>query len=73
MEIFHDIKCKGFTHMIDSLLQRELFLAMLEEIKITLGKPGVMDFKRITIRKGEEIQTHTFSNLTNQQYPRKLK
>ena len=38
---------------------RELSFATPEEIQTTLGKQGVMNYKRITIRKGsEKIQTH---------------
>ena len=54
---------------------RELALATEEEIASALGKQGVIDIRRISIRKGEErIQTNTYILTFNQPYtPNELK
>ena len=46
---------------------RELALATAEEMKATLGKQGVTNIRRISIRKGkEEIKTNTYILTFNQ-------
>ena len=56
------IRSAKFTHMKDWTSQRELSeTATPEEIKNSLRKQEVTDYKRITTRRcGEEIQTHTY-------------
>ena len=57
-----------------SLFQRKLSLPTPGVIQMSLGKQGVTDYKRITIRRGnKDIQNHTFRHLTNPYFPRKWK
>ena len=61
--------------MRNSTLPRELALATEEEIASALGKQGVTNIKRISIRKGEErIQTNTYILTYNQPHtPKEVK
>ena len=67
MKTFHNLKCKAYPHerlntSKGVIRNRDLSLAISEEIKTALGKQEVTDYKRITIeRVGEEIQMHTFN------------
>ena len=68
MKTFHNIKCKIYPHdklntSNGSIRGKELSSATPEEIKAALGKQGVIDYQRITIRRAcKEIQTCTHSN-----------
>ena len=60
MDIFHNIKCKAYPHARLNtskgiIRSRELSLATPEEIEMALQKSGVKEYKRITIRRNNEI------------------
>ena len=65
-------KCRAFQHEKLStskgvIRSRELALATGEEIASALGKQGVTNIRRISIRKGEEqIYTNTYIQTFNQ-------
>ena len=66
MKIFHNIKIKGYPH--EKLNQskgvvrsQELSLCSIEEIKTELKSQGVIDARKITIkREGRIIETNTY-------------
>ena len=66
IKTFHTTKCRAYPHeklntSKDVIRSRELALATEDEIASALGKQGVTNIKRISIRKGEEqIQTNTY-------------
>ena len=63
---FHMSKCRAYLHeklntSKGVIRSRELALATEDEIASALGKQGVTNIKRISIRKGEQwIQTNTY-------------
>ena len=64
MNTFHTTKCKAHPHERLNTSKgvnrsRELSLTIIEGMIVALGKQGVKDYERITIRKNrEEIQTN---------------
>ena len=68
---FHTTKYRAYLHKKLStskgvIKSRELVLAKEEEIASALGKQGVTNIRRISIRKGEErIQTNTYILMFN--------
>ena len=68
MKTFHDLKCKTYPHEKFNtskgiIRNKELFLATLEEIKTALEKQSIIDYKKITIRRGgEEIHNLNVSD-----------
>ena len=74
MKIFHTTKCRAYPHerlntSKGVIRSRELALAKEEEMSTALGKQGVTNIKRITIRKGEEkIETNSYILTFNQPY-----
>ena len=66
MKTFHTTKCRAYPHeKLNTskrvIRSRELTLATEDEIASALGKQGVTNIKRISIRKGEErILTNTY-------------
>ena len=66
IKTFHTTKCRAYPHeklntSKGVIRSRELALATEDEIASTLGKQGVTNIKRISIRKGEQrIQTNTY-------------
>ena len=70
-------KCRAYPHeklntSKEVIRCRELALATEEEIASSLGKQGVTNIRRISIRKGkEEIQTNTYILTFNQPHTRK--
>ena len=65
IKTFHTTKCRAYLHeklntSKGVIRSREFALATEDEIASALGKKGVTNIKRISIRKGEErIQTNT--------------
>ena len=80
IKTFHTTKCRAYPHkklntskgVIKSI---ELALTTEDEIASALGKQGVTNIKRISIRKGEErIQTNTYILTFNKpQTPKEVK
>ena len=71
MKTFYTPKCRVYPHeKLNSpkgvIRSRELALATKEEIASALGKQGVTNIKRISIRKKERIQTNTYFLTFNQ-------
>ena len=73
-------KCRAYPHeklntSKGVIRSRELALATEDEVASTLGKQGVKNIKRISIRKGEErIQTNTYILTFNKpQTPKEVK
>ena len=66
IKTFHTSKCRVYLHeklntSKGVIRSRELALATEDEIASALGKQGVTNIKRISIRKGEQqIQTNTY-------------
>ena len=66
IKTFHATKCRAYPHeklntSKGVIKSRELALATEDEIASALGKQGVTNIKRISIRKGgERIQTNTY-------------
>ena len=66
IKTFHTTKCRAYPHeklntSKGVIRSRELALATEDEIASALGKQGVRNIKRISIRKGDErIQTNTY-------------
>ena len=66
IKTFHTTKCRAYPHeklntSKGVIRSRELALATEDEIASALGKQGVTNIKRISIKKGEErIQTNTY-------------
>ena len=80
MKIFHDIKVKSFVHerlntSRGVIRSRELSLCSIEEIKSELRDQGVIDARRITIKKEDRIiETNTFIlNFNSPSIPKQLK
>ena len=77
MKTFHMMKCRAYPHekLITSkevFRHRELALVTEEETVSALGKLGVTNIRRISIRKGEEwIQTYTYIQTFNQPHTSK--
>ena len=71
MKIFHTTKCKAYLHeklktSKGVIKSRELAL-VTEKMSAALGKQGVTNIRRITIRKrGEKIETNTYIPTFNQ-------
>ena len=73
-------KCRAYLHeklntSKKVIRSRELALATEDEIASALGKQGVTNIKRISIRKGEQpIQTNTYILTFNKPHtPNKVK
>ena len=72
MKTFRMTKCRAYPHeklntSKGVIRSRELVLATEEEMLVALGKQGVTNIRRISIRKGEEgIQTNTYILTFNQ-------
>ena len=72
MKIFHTTKCRAYPHeklntSKGVIRSRELAWATEEERASALEKKGVIDIRRISIRKGEErVQTNTYILTFNQ-------
>ena len=80
IKTFHTTKCRAYPHeklntSKGVIRSRELALATEDEIASALGKQGVTNIKRISIRKGEErIQTNTYILTFNKpQTPKEVK
>ena len=80
IKTFHTTKCRAYPHekLTTSkgvIRSRALALATEDEIASALGKQGVTNIKRISIRKGEErIQTNTYILTFNKpQTPKEMK
>ena len=54
-----------------AIRSRELALATAEEMTAAFGNQGVTNIRRITIRKGEQIQTNTYILTFNQPHTTK--
>ena len=80
IKTFHTTKCRAYPHeklntSKGVIRSRELALATEDEIASALGKQGVTNIKRISIRKGEQrIQTNTYILTFNKrQTPKEVK
>ena len=80
MKTFHMMKCRAYPHKKFNtskgvITSREWVLTTEEVIASALGKQGVTNIGRITIRKGKErIQTNTYILTFNQPHtPKELK
>ena len=80
IKTFHTTKCRAYPHeklntSKGVIRSRELALATEDKIASALGKQGVTNIKRISIRKGEErIQTNTYILTFNKpQTPKEVK
>ena len=80
IKTFHTTKCRAYPHeklntSKGVIRSRELALATEDEIASALGKQGVTNIKRISIKKGEErIQTNTYIRTFNKpQTPKDVK
>ena len=80
IKTFHTTKCRAYPHeklntSKGVIRSRELALATEDEIASALGKQGVTNIKRISIKKGEErIQTNTYILTFNKpQTPKEVK
>ena len=80
MKIFHTAKCRAYPHerlntSKGVIRSRKLLLAIAEEMKMVLGKQGVTNIRRISIRKGEkQIQTNSYILTFNQLHtPKEVK
>ena len=80
IKTFHTTKCRAYPHeklntSKGFIRSRELALATEDEIASALGKQGVTNIKRISIKKGEQrIQTNTYILTFNKpQTPKEVK
>ena len=80
IKTFHTTKCRAYPHeklntSKGVIRSRELALATEDEIASALGKQGVTNIKRISIKKGEQrIQTNTYIlTLNKPQTPKEVK
>ena len=77
MKTFHTTKCRAYLHeklntSKGVIRSKELALTTEEKIESALGKQGVTNIRRISVRKGEQqLQTNTYILTFNQ--PRTLK
>ena len=65
MEKFLNLNCCAYPHAKLNtskgvVRSKELSLAKLEEIETAFKKQGIKEFRRVTIRRNEIIQTHTY-------------
>ena len=80
MKIFHTAKCRAYPHeRLNTskwvIRRRKLPLPIAEEMTIVLGKQGVTNIRRISIRKDEkQIQTNSYNLTFNQLHtPKEVK
>ena len=80
MKNFHTAKCRSYQHerlntSKGVIRSRKLPLAIAEEMTVALGKQGVTNIRRISIRKGEkQIQTNSYILTFNQLHtPKEVK